>query len=96
MTSDIPEAAVTVGAGDLVRMVQQPSLDRISRRLQERTDELRAVARETPQAGTFYRWQEQQRKADNQPCPKCGGDRLRPAFDGRPECHAPVSEGGNQ
>ncbi len=29
-----------------------------------------------------------QRDIDNQPCPKCGGDPLRPAFDGREECHA--------
>lgn len=30
-----------------------------------------------------------QREIDNQPCPTCGGDPLRPAFDGRVECHAP-------
>lgn len=30
-----------------------------------------------------------QREIDNQPCEACGGDRLRPAFDGRTECHAP-------
>lgn len=30
-----------------------------------------------------------QREIDNQPCPTCGGDPLRPAFDGRAECHAP-------
>lgn len=30
-----------------------------------------------------------QREIDQKPCQKCGGDPLRPAFDGHPECHAP-------
>lgn len=30
-----------------------------------------------------------QREIDQRPCPSCGGDPLRPAFDGRTECHAP-------
>ena len=30
-----------------------------------------------------------QREIDQRPCPKCGGDPLRPAFDGRTDCHAP-------
>lgn len=30
----------------------------------------------------------QQRLADEQPCPRCGGDRLRPTFVGAPRCHA--------
>ena len=33
-----------------------------------------------------------QREIDQKPCQKCGGDPLRPAFDGRPECHAPWKE----
>ena len=36
-----------------------------------------------------------QREIDNQPCPTCGGDPLRPAFDGRAECHAPWSKEAN-
>lgn len=30
-----------------------------------------------------------QREIDQCPCPTCGGDPLRPAFDGRNDCHAP-------
>ena len=30
-----------------------------------------------------------QREIDQRPCPTCGGDPLRPAFDGRTDCHAP-------
>ena len=30
-----------------------------------------------------------QREIDQRPCPACGGDPLRPAFDGRTDCHAP-------
>ena len=33
-----------------------------------------------------------QREIDQKPCQKCGGDPLRPASDGRPECHAPWKE----
>ena len=33
-----------------------------------------------------------QREIDQKPCQKCGGDPLRPAFDGRPGCHAPWKE----
>lgn len=33
-----------------------------------------------------------QREIDQKLCRKCGGDPLRPAFDGRPECHAPWKE----
>ena len=30
-----------------------------------------------------------QREIDQLPCPTCGGDPLRPAFDGRTDCHVP-------
>ena len=30
----------------------------------------------------------EQRRIDNTPCPKCGGDRLRPDFTGSGRCHA--------
>jgi hypothetical protein len=30
-----------------------------------------------------------QREIDQRPCPICGGNPLRPAFDGRNDCHAP-------
>lgn len=30
-----------------------------------------------------------QREIDQRPCTTCGGDPLRPAFDGRTDCHAP-------
>ena len=33
-----------------------------------------------------------QREIDKRPCPTCGGDPLRPAFDGRTDCHAPWPE----
>ena len=31
---------------------------------------------------------DRQRAIDNQPCPVCGGDRLRPDFTGSGRCHA--------
>ena len=37
-----------------------------------------------------------QRNIDGKPCKKCGGDPLRPAFDGRSECHAPWPTEGKQ
>ena len=30
-----------------------------------------------------------QHEIDQRPCPTCGGDPLRHAFDGRTDCHAP-------
>lgn len=32
----------------------------------------------------------EQRKRDNEPCPKCGGDRLRTDFTGSGRCHSPL------
>lgn len=33
-----------------------------------------------------------QRKRDNEPCPKCGGDRLRANFIPGESCHLPITE----
>ena len=33
-----------------------------------------------------------QREADNQPCPTCGGDRLRTDFTGSGRCHVPRAD----
>ena len=38
--------------------------------------------------GPFAQMAVDQRIADNLPCPACGGDRLRPRFDGPGLCHA--------
>jgi len=32
---------------------------------------------------------EAQRRRDNEPCPNCGGDRLRTDFTNSDQCHAP-------
>lgn len=37
-----------------------------------------------------------QRARDNEPCPKCGGDRLRTDFTGSGRCHAPLADGIGQ
>ena len=34
-----------------------------------------------------------QRDRDNEPCPKCSGDKLRTDFTGSGRCHAPLAEG---
>ena len=38
-------------------------------------------------AAAFYRAEQSDR--DNEPCPTCGGDRLRTDFTGSGRCHAP-------
>ncbi|WP_406245830.1 hypothetical protein ACI7YT_12380 [Microbacterium sp. M] len=38
-------------------------------------------------AAAYYR--AEQRDRDNEPCEKCGGDRLRTDFTGANRCHAP-------
>lgn len=45
-------------------------------------------------AGALDRAREHQRKLDNEPCPKCGGDRLRRNFTPGEPCHAPHPTGG--
>lgn len=41
--------------------------------------------------GSFFEAMERvkQRARDDQPCPSCGGDRLRPDFTEVDRCHAP-------
>lgn len=34
----------------------------------------------------------EQRDRDNEPCPTCGGDRLRTDFTGSGRCHAPMTK----
>lgn len=36
-----------------------------------------------------------QREIDNQPCPTCGGDRLRPDYREGAACHVPWSTEGD-
>lgn len=40
--------------------------------------------------------QARQREIDNQPCPTCGGDRLRSDFTGSGRCHAPRAREENR
>lgn len=37
----------------------------------------------------------EQSARDNEPCPKCGGDRLRSDFTGSGRCHAPRAATGS-
>lgn len=37
----------------------------------------------------------EQSARDNEPCPKCGGDRLRGDFAGSERCHAPLARTGS-
>ena len=46
--------------------------------------DLVAALRESIDAARMRR---QQRERDSLPCPKCGGDRLRPDFTGSGRCH---------
>lgn len=38
---------------------------------------------------------EEQRRLDQQPCPTCGGDRLRADFTNPNQCHAPRKDQPN-
>lgn len=36
-------------------------------------------------------WAAIAREEDSEPCPRCGGDKLRPDFTGSGYCHAPMA-----
>ena len=69
------------------------SFDRViaaqDRALREQSDMLTRLAQVIAAAAI-------QREIDQRPCPTCGGDPLRPAFDGRTECHAPWTENNQE
>ena len=50
--------------------------------------DLMALVQQARAEGPFAQMAVDQRIADNLPCPACGGDRLRPRFDGPGLCHA--------